>query len=155
MIDVLNAKMKMHHLYLRNTIQMYPAATSKIDIYPGMYQPEPGTEQQVEKANDEPPTYGHLRSQVIESDDLYTVRLNLNILEKENLFVYTTPSHLLIYCRCLNNKHPAGLTKYMVDLPLDADTNFASAEFTKGVLTIYLSKKANQMKNYPGRIIVY
>lgn len=156
MIDVLFEKMKMHHLYLRKTIQMYPVATSEIDIYPGMYQPEPGVEEQVEKAIDDPSPYRHLSAQMIESVDMYIIRMHTGIPEKENLFVYSTPTDLLIYGRKRNDKLAyTRLEKYMVELPLDADTNFATAEFTKGLLTFYLSKKDKQMKNYPGRIFVY
>jgi HSP20 family molecular chaperone IbpA len=47
------------------------------------------------------------------------------------------------------------ILKHLIDLPFDADTNFVTAEFRPGLLTLYLSKKDNQMKNYPGRIIIY
>jgi len=135
---------------------MYSVLNFEYDIYPGIYHPEPGIEEQLEKDSIDPLPIKHFRTQIIDSGDIYKILLYIGQLEKENLLVYTTSSYLLIYSRQQQDRHhKKATTKSQIELPPDADTNFLKAELRRGLLTFYLSKKDKKIKNYPGRIIVY
>lgn len=131
-------------------------ANSDSEIYPGLYHPLGGIEEQLESASIELSPSRHIRAHLTESGDIYILRIYTGNLEKENLFVYTTPSDLLIYGREKSHKLSGSeFEKNIIDLPSDADTNFITTEFQNGLLTLYLTKKDTHKMNYPGRLIVY
>lgn len=135
---------------------MYTSANSDSEIYPGLYHPLGGIEERLESASRKLPSSRHIRAHLTESGDIYILRIYTGNLEKENLFIYTTFSDLLIYGRKEHHKLSGSeFDKNLIKLPPDADTNFVTTEFQKGLLTLYLTKKDQHRMNYPGRLIVY
>ena len=135
---------------------MYTAPTSENETYPGIFHPATGIEEQIEKANRKFKSPKHFRAELTESDDIYTIKLHTGDLDKKSLIVYTTSSGLVIYGRKHHTRSQRSeLEKYRIELPSDADTDFITSEFRNGLLTFYLTKKPNFMKNYSDRLIVY
>ena len=135
---------------------MYTAANYDSEIYPGLYHSLGRIDEQLENSNIKISSARHIRAHLTESGDIYILRIYTGNLEKENLFIYTTSSDLLIYGRKKNHKlSGCEFDKNIIKLPSDADTNFVTSEFQNGLLTLYLSKKDKHMMNFPGMLIVY
>ena len=142
---------------------MYVPLISEENVYPGIYHAASGIEEQIKINSNQFRIDRYIRSDILDSGENYIVRVQTGKIHKENLFIYSTRTQIVIFGiknvginsgNC-GEKQVKLDFKHLIDLPFDADTNFVTAEFRPGLLTLYLSKKDNQMKNYPGRIILY
>ena len=142
---------------------MYVPVISDENVYPGIYHAASGVEEQIKINSNQFRIDRYIRSDILDSGENYIVRVQTGKVQKENMFIYSTRAQIVIFGiknvginsgNC-GEKQVKLDFKHLIDLPFDADTNFVTAEFRPGLLTLYLSKKDNQMKNYPGRIILY
>lgn len=142
---------------------MYVPVINEENVYPGIYHAASGVEEQIKINSNQFRIDRYFRSDILDSGENYIVRVHTGKIQKENMFIYSTRAQIVIFGiknvginsgNC-GEKQVKLDFKYLIDLPFDADTNFVTAEFRPGLLTLYLSKKDNQMKNYPGRIILY
>lgn len=130
-------------------------------IYPGIYQPVFTKEHKGAKIKGSKPPVN-----IMEFPDYYEIEMPAPGFQKGDFFVKTNGCSLLIVGnkKCLDitgearyHKHgfPCRYVNRSVDLPNDADTEFGTAEYTNGVLTIYLYKTSCPVQNHQNIIIVY
>jgi HSP20 family protein len=130
-------------------------------IYPGIYQPVFTKEQELVTVRGSKPPVN-----IIEFPDYYQVEMPAPGFKKEDFFIKTQGSTLIIvvHKRCSNITKDACYRQHgfhcryiarNIDLPGDADTEFGTAEYNNGVLSIYLYKSGYSMPNCKNFIIVY
>jgi len=130
-------------------------------IYPGIYQPVFTKEQEVVKIKGIKPPVN-----IMEFPDYYEIEMPAPGFQKDNFFIKTNGCSLLIvgYKKCPDKTdegqyhqhdfHCRYVTK-SIDLPNDADTEFGTADYTNGVLHIYLYRTSCPVQNHQNSIIVY
>jgi len=130
-------------------------------IYPGIYQPVFTKEQDVVKIKSSKPPVN-----IMEYPDYYEIEMPAPGFQKDNFFIKTNGCSLLIvgYKKSTANTDEtqyhqhAFQCRYVsrsIDLPNDADTEFGTAEYTNGILYIYLYKASCPVQNHQNIIIVY
>lgn len=136
-------------------------------IYPGEYEPEAWKEKELQ---DEIKSKGSRIIKppvnIIELEDHYMVEMAAPGFKREDIFIFTEGRVLII--AALNKKPTVTDAKHTyvhtfhcervhrrIRLPLTTDTNFTTAEYRNGILTIYLFKSKSPVINQPGSIVVY
>lgn len=103
---------------------------------------------------------------ISDSNGSYKIEIALPGVDRENFLVYADKNVLSVYVVHLHqmvddpNKfrlHEFSCNCYErhIELPIDADTEFVSAEYKEGVLRIYVPKASEQSSVERTRIVVY
>jgi HSP20 family protein len=130
-------------------------------IYPGIYQPCFTNEQELIKTKGSKPPVN-----VIEFPDYYEIEMPAPGFCKDDFIIKTQGCSLLIsgHTKLPDKMNKARYRQHgfqhrfitrNVDLPADADTEFGTAEYQNGVLSIYLYKTTYPVQNHQSFIIVY
>ena len=138
-------------------IQYHSGATS---IYPGIYQPVFTKEQASLKVQRTTPPVN-----VLEFPDYYEIEMPAPGFTKDDFIIKTYGCSLLIVghkkadkIRPAQYRHHGFHARYIarnVELPANADTEFGTAEYKNGILSIYLYKTNYPVENHQNFIIVY
>lgn len=133
-------------------------------VYPGEYEPLPGKLKALSdelisnKAVNNPPF------QVFGQNDYYRVDLPAPGFKREDFLVHTDGQILSIAGIRLKPHPDQGLLGYQlqsdciyqdIHLPPDVDTEFVTAEFENGILTIWIFRTNNPVLNNPAHIVVH
>lgn len=129
-------------------------------VYPGIYQPSFTNDQDLIKIKASKPPVN-----IIEFPDYYEIELPAPGFNKDDFIIKSQGCSLLIAGNkrqpqpgnALYRQHGFSykhITKH-IDLPPDADTEFGTAEYKNGVLTISLYKTSCPVQNHQNFIIVY
>lgn len=136
-------------------------------IYPGKYEPMPWKEKELLEEfkkggirRDKPPV------NICEQTDQYRIEIAAPGFSREDFVIYTYNHLLSIFAMNKKIVMPedshyrvrsfiCNYIKRDVDLPVDVDTDFGTAEYRNGILFIYLYKSSYQTKNRHVQIIVY
>ncbi|HEY8894522.1 MAG TPA: Hsp20/alpha crystallin family protein [Niastella sp.] len=130
-------------------------------IYPGIYQPPFTKEQDLIKIKSSRPPVN-----IIEFPDCYEIEMPAPGFNKDDFLIKSQGCSLIIAVRKKVNDRPEKAQYRQhgfnyrhiarsVDLPADADTEFGTAEYKNGVLSIYLYKTSFPVQNHQNFIIVY
>ena len=130
-------------------------------IYPGIYQPSFTKEQELIKIKSSRPPVN-----IIEFPDCYEIEMPAPGFNKDDFIIKSQGCSLIITVSKKKNKtlENAQYRKHgfnyrhisrSVDLPADADTEFGTAEYKNGVLSICLYKTSIPVQNHQSFIIVY
>jgi HSP20 family protein len=130
-------------------------------IYPGIYQPSFSKEQELIKIKSSRPPVN-----IIEFPDCYEIEMPAPGFNKDDFIIKSQGCSLIIGVIRKKNEtlENAQYRQHgfnyrhisrSVDLPADADTEFGTAEYKNGVLSIYLYKTSFPVQNHQNFIIVY
>ena len=134
-------------------------------IYPGEYMPLPGTEELIRRATITGKKIGtEPLINIEELDDCFKVEMMVPGAKRENLFLHTRNNMLtviVLHNECDQKKEfqvhefDTKCIERNILLPVNADTEFISAEYRQGILTMHIPK--NLQSPYPGirQIVVY
>jgi HSP20 family protein len=132
-------------------------------IYPGIYQPLQGKEP--EMTNDEGISTVKPPVNIIDLPDHYRVEMPAPDFEKGDFFIMTNKCSLSIVAQkrhIIKGNEGSQFShsfydkiKAAIDLPADADTDFGTAEYTNGMLYIYVYRSPCPVQNRKSQIIVY
>lgn len=103
---------------------------------------------------------------IADANGSYKVEIALPGVDRENFLIYTDKNILSVYvghpCQKADDPKSFRLHEFSykcferhIELPGDADTEFVSAEYKEGVLSIYVSKSCGAAINLHNRIVVY
>lgn len=130
--------------------------------YPGGYNPMPEIQ---ELLNDKRNCMKQPPLNIDEFDDFFRIEVSVPGTHKQDIVVFVEDHILTI--KVIHKENNAGASKpwihefdmnYFereVSLPEDADTEFATAEYREGILSLLIPKVTNHSKVHPGRIVVY
>lgn len=134
-------------------------------VYPGKYQPMSFDISEVRFAP-KPEEMNRGLSNIIECEGFYKVEIVVPGHTKDD-FVLTTDNDLLnviaIKRKAVTNGEPLyhshgfnyDIFQYSVTLPAKASTDFVSAEYKAGILTVFLPRSSDEVSNSFHQIIVY
>ena len=136
---------------------MTKRTTENHSIYPGEFVPVMNEENIIEHSkNAEDDNISLPYVNVKELTDGYEVRVSAPGLSREKLIVYADDK-LLLVCTQPNEKiiHKGDSFQRHINLPADADTELAVAEYRNSVLHCYIPKTKQLAKYAATRIVVY
>ena len=134
----------------------------KCSAYPGEYIPMPEIEKLL---NDKKNCMKQPPLNVDEYDIFFRIEVSLPGTHKQDIVV-SVEGHILsikvihkddnrTVSRSWIHEFDMNYFEREVTLPDDADTEFATAEYKEGILTLLIPKVANHSKVHPGIIVVY
>ena len=126
-------------------------------VYPGEFVPVMDEENIIEQSKNAEDD--NLRASDIivkEFTDKYEVCVSAPGLSREKLIVYAD-DNLLLVCTSKNERIMQTDSSFQrhINLPVDADTELAVAEYTNSVLHCYIPKTKQHSKHTTTRIVVY
>jgi HSP20 family molecular chaperone IbpA len=137
---------------------------SGYSVYPGNYVSSHNDDQVQDELN-------HLKKVDIitlpivarEFANLFELKIDIPGIKREEFFIHADRnilSVIVLHGRCVANSHQFHHFTYQcfdqhIALPENVDAEFSSAEYTEGVLWLYLSKTNNHVNNQHTRIVVY
>ena len=138
----------------------------QVSVYPGNYEPLPG---QVRELSDELASRksgSALPVKISVGNEFYRVTLLAPGFRREEFFINTRDRTLSITGMRKNASTPNNLSKELrssqaqciqqdVLLPPDVDTEFVTAEYANGTLSIWIFRTKTPVINKPVRIIVH
>lgn len=142
-------------------IKKTPYQTRPASIYPGIFQPSFSREQELIKIRGSKPPVN-----ILEFPDYYEIEMPAPGFNRDDFLIKSQGCSLLITGNkklvsrpddALYRQHGFNYRRITrnVDLPADADTEFGTAEFKNGVLSIYLYKTTYPVQNHQNFIIIY
>lgn len=141
-------------------IKKTPYHSAVSSIYPSIYQPAFTKDLRSLKVHGSRPPVN-----VLEFPDYYEIEMPAPGFSKDDFLVKTQGCSLLIIGHKKTDKiqpgqyrHHGYHARYIarnVDLPANADTEFGTAEYKNGILSIYLYKTGYPVENHQNFIIVY
>lgn len=140
---------------------------SEYSIYPGNYVPmlnEIEINEEIVKTKEDGIMIPSVN--ITESGEFYKVEIALPGVDREDFLVYADKNVLSVYVvhhhQKVGNPEKFRLHEFScncferhIELPIDADTEFVSAEYKEGVLRIYVPKASEQSIVQHTRIVVY
>lgn len=140
---------------------------SEYSIYPGHYVPllsEKEISEEIERTKHKDIVRPSVN--VSDANEYYKIEITLPGVNRENFLVYADRNVLSVYVVHLDQKaddpkkfrlHEFGCNCFErhIELPVDADTEFVSAEYREDVLRIYVPKTTEQSIVEHTRIVVY
>ena len=130
--------------------------------YPGEYVPMPEIE---ELLRDKGNCMTQPLINVDEFDALYKVNVSLPGIQRQDIMVLAENNILSVKvihndvgdlsCRSKIHEFDLNYFERQIELPEDADPEFATAEYKEGILEIHIPKIIKLTKIPPGRIVVY
>lgn len=130
--------------------------------YPGKYVPMPEIEELLKDKK------RHMTLPSInmdEFDNFFRVEVSLPGIHRQDIVVLVEDSILTIkvihkdshpaICKPKIHEFDMNYFERQITLPQDADTEFATAEYRDGILSMLVPKTPDHSKLHPGRIVVY
>lgn len=132
------------------------------DVYPGQYHPRPESLQKIRHSK-RALVSKYPYSRILRVDGNYQIEIPIPGIKRENIYIEVTADHIIIRIfdqqRIAEDKQPGKrmrvVRKCFIQLPDDADANFATARINNSLLCIELAKKDKFTKNLPGTLIAY
>jgi HSP20 family protein len=140
--------------------------SESMSAYPGKYEPMPWKEQEfINELNENINAVIEPKVQVNETPGTYSIELPAPGFQREDFFVHAKDRYLSIAAinRADKNENRSSgpdriRYKYIflkIDLPFGVDTEFGSAEYRNGKLTVHLQKTRHTIDKSYTHIIVY
>lgn len=129
-----------------------------VPIYPGMYNPMQWNEQELKKSNKKGAQAFKPPVNIVELPDHFRVEMPAPGFKREDFFI-TTDGYSLSIEATKRQTHKSKDERYRchsfhcdcikreIDPPADIDTDFGTAEYSSGILYIYLYKSSYQAAN--------
>ena len=134
-------------------------------VYPGEYEPIPGQKKELYDELKKNKTVTMPAVTVIGEDDYYRIEMAAPGFNREDFFINTDGPVLSISAMTKRLAKPEKLSAAVTDhykciqrdivLPPDVDTEFVTAVYANGILSVWLFRTATPVVSRPGHIVVY